>query len=92
MQYEGPYDFHTETEMSKLLSKLQHIRAKGGEPPESLGVSMLIPILILLASTVALKTSGRAGTVGWHRPYMLHFPTGAYASEVLDGFLPPPYV
>eukprot|EP00903_Cladosiphon_okamuranus_P013851 g12888.t1 len=30
VQYEGPYDFHTEAEMPELLNKLKHIRAKGG--------------------------------------------------------------
>ena len=34
VQYEGPYDFHSEVEMSKLLSKLKHIRAKGGTRQE----------------------------------------------------------
>lgn len=30
MQHEGPYDFHTESEMSKLLGKLNGIKASGG--------------------------------------------------------------
>lgn len=34
VQYEGPYDFHTEAEMSILLDKLKHIRAKGGDQVE----------------------------------------------------------
>ena len=32
MRCEGPYDFHTEEEVPKLLSKLALIKARGGRP------------------------------------------------------------
>lgn len=30
-QYEGPFDFHTEAELSVLLDKLKNIKAYGGD-------------------------------------------------------------
>eukprot|EP00752_Nemacystus_decipiens_P005758 g5207.t1 len=55
VQYEGPYDFHTEADMPKLLSKLKHIRAKGGhDVPEDVAGGLKRAIEVSWKSPIRL--------------------------------------
>lgn len=70
VQYEGPYDFHTEVDMSKLLNKLKHIRATGGKKNESFGTFVLdrfIPSKILaLKKTAGESRFSRKASISMH--------------------------